>query len=433
VLADRAVINPHNFRESLLAYTGLIRSRNDAWAVTAARDLVTAMARTVQPDGTLDLTALASWGKVPPPTDPAMALGPTTPGAWCDMTGSTGRAIEALVWLYEETWDPAALALAQRIAKHHLAYTTHPDGRMREEIVDPANPGHCHSYHGTLRGLLLLGLRTDNGAMVDVVEKTYRRAVRNRMVTESGWAPHDLGTHRFDNEYGDPVADAACPGDSAQLALWLALRAGCDDLLDDVERLVRCRLLPAQLTPADVAAHPEVDVDPQAVGAWTNHGPSHAGKRRCLPDVHAAVVHTLCDVYTNICTVTDDGVRINLHLDCETAGVRVASARAERGHVSVKVAEPQDLSIRVPGWAPADSLCVTVDDDTYTPMRDGVFMHVPASALRQASEVVLSYDLPERETEERMESGRVYRFRWRGDEIVGVSPQDGVFPFYPGL
>lgn len=45
----------------------------------------------------------------------------------------------------------------------------------------------------------------------------------------------------------------------------------------------------------------------------------------------------------------------------------------------------------------------------------------------------MSYDLPERETEERMPSGRCYRFRWRGDEITGVTPQDEPLSFYPAI
>ena len=44
---------------------------------------------------------------------------------------------------------------------------------------------------------------------------------------------------------------------------------------------------------------------------------------------------------------------------------------------------------------------------------------------------MLSHDLPEKETEETMPSGRVYRFRWRGDEIIGIDPQDDGVPLYP--
>jgi hypothetical protein len=45
----------------------------------------------------------------------------------------------------------------------------------------------------------------------------------------------------------------------------------------------------------------------------------------------------------------------------------------------------------------------------------------------------MTYALPERDTQECMPSGRIYRFHWRGDRIIGISPQDIPRPFYPEL
>jgi len=433
-LADGAVINPHNFRETLLAYGGLFRRRRNLWARQAALELIDAMDRTIQADGSLDLTRLGSWGRTPGPTDPAMALGPQQDGGWFDMTGSTGRALEALVWMYELTGESPILATARRIAEHHLAYTVNLDGSMREEIVDPANPGHCHSYHGTLRGMLLFGLLTGESKYVEVVENTYRNAVRNRMVKESGWAPHDLGLNRFPNNLGDPSADEACPGDSAQLALWLALRAGCHDLLDDVERLVRCRMFPSQKTEEDAKRYPDQAIDQHSVGAWTNHGPSHAGKKRCLIDVHAAVVHSLCDIYQNICTSTPDGLMVNLHLDYEDDRLKIVSKRRDIAEVTICAAQPCNMMIRVPGWTPEESVSIAVAGKDVPFERDGMFARVTGDAIGGAGTVVMSYALPKRGTQETMASGRVYSFDWRGDEIVAIDPQDegdGI-PLYAG-
>ncbi len=228
-LKDKAKINPHNFRETLLAFGGLIRRRQSIWARDAALQLVRSMARILQADGRLDCAGLGASGQVPSTEDPSHTE--SKRGEWFDGTATSGRAVEALVWLFESTGEPSVLALAQRLAEHHLDYSTNRDGTVRDEIVDPDNIGHDHSYHGTLRGLLLFGLLTGEKEYVDVVEATYRNAVRNRIVRESGWAPHDLGKLRFPNDHGDPVTDPASAGDSAQLALWLALRAGCDDLL----------------------------------------------------------------------------------------------------------------------------------------------------------------------------------------------------------
>ena len=430
-LKETAKINAHNFRESLLAFGGLVRRRDSLWAREAGLQLVRAMDRALGPDGNFDFTKLGSWGQVPLRKDTSHSEGKHN--GWFDATGTSGRALEALVWLFESTGESAVLGLAQRIAERQLESSTNRDGTMREEIASPDNPGHDHSYHGTLRGLLLFGLLTGQREYVDVVEATYRNAVRNRIVKESGWAPHDLGMPRFPNAHGDPVADPASTGDSAQLALWLALRAGCDDLLDDVERLVRARLLPAQLTPEDVRRHPEREFPPRQIGAWGIHEPSHGGKTWAVIDVLAAVTHSLCDIYNHICTDTQTGIRVNLHLDYEDARVRVASRRGLRGELSILVKQPADIMVRIPQWVPESSVHLTVNGERLSIRRLGMFACVPQEVLRGRDEVVMSYDLPTRWTEEHMPSGRCYRFKWRGDEITGVDPQDDLVPFYLAL
>lgn len=97
---------------------------------------------------------------------------------WFDATANSGRALEAIVWLYEATDEPLALDLAARIADHHLRDTVHADGAPRREILDPNNVGHNHSYLGALRGLLLRHeLRGDTRAF-DCARRTADLLVR---------------------------------------------------------------------------------------------------------------------------------------------------------------------------------------------------------------------------------------------------------------
>ncbi len=429
-LEEQAKINPHNFRETLLAFGGLIRRRKNLWARDASLHLVRTMDRILRADGSFDYTGLGSWGQIPHTRDPAHTEAKR--GNWFDGTASSGRALEALVWLFEVTDAPEVLDVARHIAEHHLASSTNRDGSMRQELVDSENIGHNHSYHGTLRGLLLFGLLTLQREYVDAVEATYRNAVRNRIVKESGWTPHDLGKLRFPNEHGDPVTDPASAGDSAQLALWLALHAGCDDLLDDVERLVRARLLPAQMTDEDISRNPDRTFAPRERGAWCIHGPSHAGKG-CTPDVHAAVTHTLCDIYSHILTPSATGVRVNLHFDAENECLKTSSTRGQEARITAKMKQVDNVLVRIPGWAPESSVRLAIDGKTCPVRRSGAFAWIPADALKIGSEIKLSYDLPERQTEEEMPSGRHYRFAWKGDEITGIAPQEGGIPFYPSM
>jgi hypothetical protein len=427
-MAPKAKLNTHNFRETLLAMGGLIRRRRSHWAAESAAHLVEVIDRVVLPDGRLDLSQMGTWGQLPGPDTPIVGKA----GEWFDTTTTSGRCLEALVWLYEETGDDRVLDLSRRIATHHLEYTTTDDGSVQPGFIDPKNGGHNHSYHGTLRGLLLYGLLTGQKEYVDRVEATYRRGVRLQIVKESGWTPHDLGKTRFPNDFGDPVSDPASTGDSAQIALWLALDAGCGDLLDDVERYVRSRLAPSQLTQVDADAHPDIEVTERDIGTWGIHLPTHGGKK-CTPDVAAAVTHTMCDIYNNICTQSATGRQVNLHFDYEDADITVTSTRTARGQVAIRLAQPESVMVRIPGWAPESSLELTVDGKA-TPIKHlGQYAWVPGGALRTGSEMVLTYDLPERVTKEEMPSGRVYTIAWRGDEIVGIDPQDGPMPFFPAL
>ena len=231
-LAGKVTLNPHNFRETLLTYAALVRARQSSWAAEAGGQLLRSMDRAIDASGWLDLSRLASWGTVPCSTDESM-LGRPADG-WADTTGSVGRALEAVIEFHLATGNDLAIAVAQRIADYHMANTVTPDGTMHPRIVDPRNPGHNHSYHGTLRGLLRFGLVTGRSEYVDAVERTFRNALPVYCVKESGWSPHDLGKRRFDNPEGDPVADPASAGDSAQLALWLARDAGYVERFDDV-------------------------------------------------------------------------------------------------------------------------------------------------------------------------------------------------------
>ena len=73
------------------------------------------------------------------------------------------------------------------------------------------------------------------------VAETYRVTVP-RAVLESGFACHDLW--KDDPNRGE----VGSTSDATQLALWIARDGGATELLDDVERLTRARLVPAQIT-----------------------------------------------------------------------------------------------------------------------------------------------------------------------------------------
>ena len=410
--------NPHNFRESLLAYTALVRYRKNVWAEAQGRRLVATMAGLIEADGQMDYNGLATRiGK--PLTADRLMMQRSSAGEWFNAVGSTGRAIEALVWFHEATGDDAALKLAKWLAEVHLQNVINSGGKIRAELLAPDCVSHTHSYCGTLRGLLLYGLSTGERKYIDAVANTYRKGIWGTAISHSGWTPHDQGKLRFSNQDGDPIGEHASCGDVAQIALWLALRDGQTDLLDDVERLVRARLLPSQIFDPS---------QPRKDGAWgVYRDPFGQGS---ILDVFAAVLHSFADIHQNIVTTTPDGtVSVNLHFDIHTPSVTVRSQRGKDAMLLVTMHEKRPLRIRVPGWATRDSVRLSADG-TELPLRwDGSFLLIEKGMTGSGRTFLLRHDLPEKQTVEEMPvSHRRFHLTWSGDQVIACEPKVLIYP-----
>ena len=413
-------INLHNIRETLLTYAALVKHRKSDWARDQGRKLVATVGALLNGDGQLDYERLEKYMAGKPMNEDPLMVPHAPEGSWFDSTGTTGRAMEAILWFGEATGDADAMALAKRLAETHLRTIIDPSGKVRAELLAPDHVGHNHSYCGTLRGLLLYGLAAGDNQYVDAVAKTYRNGIWGTTISYSGWTPHDLGKRRFPNGDGDPVGEHGSCSDVVQLALWLGLRAGQADLLDDVERLLRARLFPSQMRDA---ANPRND------GAWGVYGdPFGYGSTF---DVFAAVLHCLADVSTRVVTGTPGGpVSVNLHFSCDTP---LASLQARRDDTAATVVVPKrtgPMRIRVPAWASRDAVRLETGDKAVPLQWDGSYLALDAAEAVAGRPIVLRHDLPKKETVEEMPvSHRKFRLSWRGDEVIACEPP---VPIYRG-
>ena len=434
----RTYLEYHSMREGLLALTALVNSRDSRWAAETGRKMIETVLRisdTGQGPWKVDL--LDRWRRIDP-----------RPGRPISRTVlDSGRFMEALMFFHQATGDEAAVELADRFARIHLELNTWDGGEFHNDWAT----NHSHSYLGTLRGLLLFGEVTKQREYIDRVAETYRNSVRCNLVTESGFIGHDV-----DKETG---GDPAAAGDSAQIALWLA-RNGHGEFLDDVARLVRARLLPAQLTecpplspmplrkapdgkqlvhvnvvsledrimPAATALFPE-NMNEMAIGGWGIYPGAHWGKR-ATTDVSCAVLHTLCDVYNHIVVADGDGLTVNFHFDYEDDDVRIVARRGEAASVQIATKKPGRLRVRVPAWAPDDSLRVRVGGGEVAAVRSGAYLYL--GNFDSPVDVEISHALPVRTTSETTNE-QEFTFKWRGDEIVGISPNSSFLPFHPDL
>lgn len=420
--AEKIKVNPHNFRETMLAYTALVRFRKSDWARNQGHRLVETIAMLLESDGQLNYEKLAAVAGGPLSTDPLMTQRSPT-GEWFNATATTGRAIEAIVWFHEATGDALAMELARRLAEVHLRQTIDPAGTVRAELRDPNHVGHTHSYCGTLRGLLLYGLATGERQYIDAVAATYRHGFWGAAISHSGWTPHDQGKTRFADKEGDPIGEHASCGDVAQIALWLALRDGQTDLLDDVERLTRARLLPSQLIDAK---------NGRRDGAWGVY--SHPFGYGAILDVFAAVLHSLADFHEHIITTTPEGtISVNLHFDSNTPSVTTRAKRGANAILLITPKQPCDLRIRVPAWAPRESVRLEISGRTLPLRWNGSFLLVSKSDVAAAAVITLRHDLPPRQTIEEMPvSHRKFALTWRGDEVIACAPKVPIYPAAQG-
>jgi hypothetical protein len=410
--------NPHNIRETLLTYAALIQYRNSDWARTQGNQLIATLLELLEADGQLNYEALAAkTGK--PLTKDKLMMQHYPAGEWFSATGSTGRAIEAIICFYEVTREPAALKLAQRLAEVNLQNIIDPSGKVHPRLLDPEIVGHTHSYCGTLRGLLKYGLLSGETKYVDAVLKTYQQGLWGTSISYSGWTPHDQGKIRFTNKAGEPIGEHGSCGDVIQLALWLAIHQDQPQLLDDVERLIRARVSPAQIIEP---------TNPRRDGAWGVYNDPF-GKGAIL-DVFAAVLHSLTDVQQHIVTTPSlEIVSINLHFDVDHKDVQVRISRDTIARVRIIPHTACTLRIRVPTWAIRDSVRVTTDGQTLPFTWDKSYIVLTASHIAAEKTYTLEHDLPLQTTVEEMPiSHRKFQLSWKGDEVTACDPTVAIYP-----
>lgn len=400
----------HSMRESLMALTALARYREVAWAADQGHRMMETIWRISDADGTwsYDKINASSHMRVPPRQDP---------------TQSHGRLIEALVEFYQVTHDPLALRLAKRFAEYHFANTTNSDGTLNMA----SHADHTHSYLGTLRGLLKYGRLTSQKSYIERVAATYRVTLLGQHIQKSGAIGH--GLREQDN------AEPASTGDIVQLGLWLA-EDGYPEFLDDAERLVRACLLPSQiveqpeLSPTtDDHSDAHTNLSQRSVGAYGGLHPPFWGKNP-ITDITCAVLHSLVDVHHHVAVCDAAGLRVNLHLDFENDDVKIRSARTDVARVTIETKVRKDVFVRIPSWAPRETVRISVDGRRSELPAGGVFARIKPN--RPNAKIEVEYALPVHDEIETL-AGVRYTLRWKGDDVIGISPNSDFFPFYPSL
>ena len=409
----------HSLREGILTFAALARYRNSSWARDAGHKYMETIRRALNPDFSWDMDQFAYSSLFTGSDNEHEGHLPSNEGRF-SVVIQHGRAVEALVWFYQATGDSLAMELAEALARFHLTHTTTPDGTIPDHLKH-VDIGDRQSYLYTMCGLLLFGVMTHQSEYVDAVVRTYQEGVPD-LVNECGWVAHDMGETRFLDESGNLLANTESTGAAARLALWLALHTHHAECYDDVERLVRARLFPGQTTQADIDNNPDSEISTNALGGWGANYYPHAGKD-FNPSGTAEIVHTMSATYESIITREAAGLFVNMHFDYADEVVEVTANRNELATLTIRPYVLDNIFIRVPGWAPLQSVKIDIDGSrVHKVQMVGSFAYLASEQVQGGSEIVLRHALPDRRTVETMAAGDTYQFAWRGNEITGVHP-----------
>ncbi|MCF6470582.1 hypothetical protein FAF44_19580 [Nonomuraea sp. MG754425] len=381
-----------------------------------------------------------------------------TPGGWPspnaialhlapDPASFSGRLIMPLLRYHQATGNEDALELCGWFAR----LIVHKSGVFNEDGgFNPARAyrsGHFHTRLGTLEGLARYARHTGDHELTAFVRRSYDWALGQ--ATAFGWTPGDLADQRYEHEscsLVDLIGTGTTLAASGHTAYWGV-----------VERFLRNHLVESQLLDLGwVESAPDasgdepgwsthVRVGERVRGAFAGYGaPNDYVCDVELGRGHTADVQACCVGsgvrglfwgWNSIVTSDDRVTRVNLLLTRATRRVTVLSHLPHEGRVDLDVHEDlPELRLRVPDWAGYAKVRVTRGTESVEGGQAGVwapdgYLSIPAP--RAGERVTVTFPVPETTSTE-VAAGREYQVRWRGDDVIGISPEGTARPMYSG-
>ncbi|GAA3534543.1 hypothetical protein GCM10022419_012490 [Nonomuraea rosea] len=378
----------------------------------------------------------------PSPNAVALHLAP-------DPASFSGRLIMPLLRYHQATGNEDALELCGWFARLivHKSGVYNEDGSFN--AARAYRSGHFHTRLGTLEGLARYAAHTGDHELTAFARRSYDWALGQ--ATAFGWTPGDLSDQRYEHESCSLV-------DLIGTGITLA-RSGHTAYWGVVERFLRNHLAESQLLDLSwVESAPDasgdepgwtthVRVGERVLGAFAGYGaPNDYVCDVELGRGHTADVQACCVGsgvrglfwgWNSIVTGDERTVSVNLLLTRATRQVTVLSHLPHEGRVDLEVHEDLgELRLRVPSWAGYAKIRVTRDggSGSFDGTQAGAWApdgYLSIRAPRRGERVTVTFPVPE-STSTEVAAGREYQVRWRGDDVIGISPEGTARPMYSG-
>ena len=354
--------------------------------------------------------------------------------------GWFGGFMGALIWPLARFagltgYDPA-VRMARGVTEYCLrgAKLFRPDGRFHDLIQ-----GHFHSRSTIALGLLKLGVVISDERYVQMAERIYNHA--KEWGTSFGWFPEDLT--------GAGGCETCCITDMIELAIGLATWVD-PQYWNDAEQFGRNHLLESQLLridwveefhqaeeryvlrvanpdPAQISRDRVMERCLGGFAGWNKVNDWVSERPQMMGCCHGHGTRGLYDLWHYAITRAENRVSVNLLFSRSTDDVAVKSHLPFKGQVDIRCRNDRRIRIRLPDYAPSESIELEVNGRTTPMQRAEQWLMLPPT--QKGDVAVVRFDLPERR--ESVHIGYdTYEVKYRGDTVTSISPPGKYYPLY---
>ena len=416
---QRSLIHLHNQRETIEAFALLIQLRDDPHARQLVEKMYAAFERITDKE-----TGCASLEKAEQNGIADRFMRWTLV---CEQPMTMGRLTGPLMQLYRVTGDKRALEWAGCYAKGTLDIFTD------EGVLTEKSGTHVHSITSSMSGAADYALTVGDHAMLEKLKRAlvHPEGIRGLM-TSYGWVKEQVRVPNTRQGECNQI------GDLLQLRLTLAQYERPAYWYGTVEHHLRSMLLPAQIqNPAFIREKPTATCDAdreitrRAMGGFGFPMPAAHLEWDWSAinslDITQGACQAIVAVMEHIVQRREDGLQINLLFDHCTPEVEVCSELPVTGHVSVLPHQSGSLRLRVPNNIEPDSLRITLrGEPTVFTLKEGYALlpEVPAGCR------VDMYVTPTLSQHHEQAIGMDYTVQCYGEQVISVTPIEGVYPLY---
>jgi len=367
------------------------------------------------------------------------------PAAFC------GRLIMPLLKYHEVTGNPDAYELCEFFTAMIMERSGvfNADGSFNDSLA--YRSGHFHTRIGTLDAIARFGVFTGNAATLAWVKKCYDWALTK--CTAFGWTPGDLHEQAYEHETCSLV-------DLIATGITLA-KAGYVEYWGVVERFIRNHLAESQLLDLSWVEQTEDKSNDEphyksyykAADRVRGAFAGYSAPNDIVCDVIEGRGHTndvqLCCLgsgtrglymgWSNTVTESRGTVSVNFLFNRGSQWLDVNSFLPHEGKVVLDIRQDiKRLQIRIPEWAGFTKIHFRRERDGEVAEGRGnepsrwVNRHFLLLGPAKAGErITVTFPLSIRKTQENA-FGHVFETTWRGDDVVGITPEGRNKPLYTG-